>query len=140
MEFMGIRRENKLSLLLTPSGLPPPSLEVIITEGLTPLLYLYKPGLGWEMTEFPAEAEDICLEETEVGQGDQFLEFGLLAIEGEGRRTAHLGQSHRVQLLRDSNHTVGVGTLRPGWSSLEKGSELFYLTPKCMPSSGSLCS
>lgn len=49
-DFSGIRRENKRSLLLTPSGLPPPTREVIISEGLTPLLYLYIPRPGWGVT------------------------------------------------------------------------------------------
>lgn len=49
MEFM------KINLLphLTPSGLSFPPPEVIITEGLTPLLYSYIPTPGWEMTKFP---------------------------------------------------------------------------------------
>ena len=42
---------SRVAVLLP--GLPPPTLEVIITEGLTPLLYLYIPTPGWEMTKIP---------------------------------------------------------------------------------------
>lgn len=69
-EFMGIQRENKLSLLLTPSGLAPPSPEVIITEGLTPLLYLYKPRFWVGDDRIPnTQQRTFALEETERGSG-----------------------------------------------------------------------